>query len=325
MTLHKRNELKKTINYKKFLKKIERKKNKLKKPLEESIFITTPDNFNISENPKEMIEFFEMLEEKVLKIKEKTYVVIDMKNLKFINADGLMYLLLFKKKVNKSKVKLRIKVPKNDILKRYLISSGFISDIEKNKEDNYFKIHSGNGDNKIDVSKKICEFVQNKFLLQRKQTMDLYGMCIELMLNTIQHAFNLSYNDEKKWYIFADAKNVNEGIISFVFLDTGVGIPTTVNKKWIEKLSNKINKIADSQFLLSALNGELRSETGLSYRNKGLTDVYNLFLDKKIRGLKIISNKAYFKMGDISDLENSFEGTLFYWEINKEDLSNEKI
>ena len=145
-------------------------------------------------------------------------------------------------------------------------------------------------------------------------------MCIELMLNTIQHAYNDSYEYEKKWYIFADNKKSKNETITFVFLDTGLGIPTTVSKRICDKMKKIVFDTIDSNLLISALRGEFRSETKQKHRGKGLSGIYNLAKLKNIKGLKIISNKAYFNDNNLINLEKSFKGTLFYWEMNKEDF-----
>jgi hypothetical protein len=153
-------------------------------------------------------------------------------------------------------------------------------------------------------------------------TDELYEIIIELMTNTVQHAYNdkeiLTVN---QWYIYV---GVNEDILQFVFLDTGEGIPQTVNKKAIEKFGDLFNvNRNDSYYIISALNGEWRSMTEEKYRGKGLPFVLGYSKRDEVCNYTIISGKAVVKIGkegDVTytDLNNRIFGTLYYWEIRKD-------
>ena len=118
-------------------------------------------------------------------------------------------------------------------------------------------------------------------------------MVIELMTNTHNHAYNNKNGFIKAWYLFASVNN-DKGCIEITFVDTGEGIPVTVAKKMIEKIFTK----KDNQYIISALNGDFRTQTHEKNRGKGLPDIYEHFNKNQIKNLKIISCKGKVELND---------------------------
>ena len=201
-----------------------------------------------------------------------------------------------------------------------MANSGFLNYVKSN---NKIPLYSDNEKiqivcgKKIDqiIAKKICDFVIAFGNRSKPQCHFLYDMLIELMSNTKQHAY-YNYNNAllNYWYIFVEH---DENEIKFTFLDTGTGIPQTINKKFVEKIK-MLNLKTDSQFIHSTLLGQFRTETRESHRGKGLPQIFKYYnYYHKFEKLKIISGKGTYGFGlsDNGSLTNSFQGTLFYWEI----------
>ena len=105
----------------------------------------------------------------------------------------------------------------------------------------------------------------------------------------------------------------------YTFMDNGLGIPTTIKKKRSEKFKQMFNLDQEYRYIDAAVKGiEKRSQTGLIERGNGLPSIYEQYVDNKINKLVIISNKAYYTSEESRDLRNSLNGTIFYWEIEKE-------
>ena len=87
------------------------------------------------------------------------------------------------------------------------------------------------------------------------------------------------------------------------------------------KIKNALNA-DDAYFIASALRGEVRSETRLAYRGKGLPEVYNRASSKYIDDFSIISG---FGRCDISEdgeiietkLGDELAGTMLCWKLVK--------
>lgn len=143
------------------------------------------------------------------------------------------------------------------------------------------------------------------------------------MNNSIHHAYDGGEEYEQKWLIFVEKTDF---IYKFTLLDTGLGIPVTVNKKFIFD-----NFSSDCNLLKSALEGtKLRTQTKQLYRGKGLPEIRQQVLDGLINTMSIISCKASCKLLgrdkfiEDNDLNSSLRGTLYYWEIKKnEEVQND--
>lgn len=346
-----KDEIKKNINLKKFSKKIKRKKNLLAKfktgskdvLLEKHI--KCPKIFSISNNFANTLTVLDKIRNHSMVTRKK--ILLDMTDVEKVDADALMYLkyIVYEaREIRKRNCIMSFIAPKDKEIKNFLYNSGFVVNYKNNKKepvdrklnrkywetiDEYkfsqetenFKIRSGN---KIIITeiKNIVDFSikslsdNSNFLLKNS----LYTMIHELMENTVSHA----YLDKQKfvhkdWLLFAEKR---ENIISFIFLDTGLGIPKTVIKKEIDILLTTLNKSSESNILVSTLKGEYRTRTKEINRGKGIPYIYNLFINNYIKNLRIISNKACFNLNNNEDVERHLQGTFFYWEI---DLNNYKI
>lgn len=293
--------------------------------------IRAPKNLSLNNNEEETINFFEMALEvgKTCSVNHSIY--FDLQYIENITADAVMYIIAFINNFKRLKI-LNIHIagnlPQNDSAKLFLEDVGFYNYVSGLKS-----THSPNNKERIQISHgqnsdgelagKICDFVNDimgkKDLLITKR---LYPMIIELMTNTKQHAYNKNNKSsimECNWYIFSEKL---DDCIKFVFLDTGVGIPSTLWYNYREKLSKLFSgHQSDAAFISSALQGEFRTETKKSNRGKGLPGIYQDSINGKIRNMSIISGRGKCTIlddGEIKEtiLSNSFKGTLFCWEYN---------
>ena len=281
--------------------------------------LTAPKYFSIIDNTDETIAYFNKV---IHYFKSKNYrtnaLFFDVEEVEYITIDAIMYLLAIIYNINNSKNNiLRVggNLPKKDDIKDKFIKSGFLK-ILKNKDmnilnDNQGKLY-GNSVSGNSVG-KIIE-LSKKYLGSEKSIYFLYNIIIELMENTISHAYIDSYF-VNSWYLYTTCNN---NIISITFIDTGLGIPETIYKKIPEKIVDIMN-IKNTKYILSALQGGFRTKTQKDYRGKGLPEIFEYYKKDKIKKLKIIS--CYEKIDtDKKDcalnLNEYLHGTVFYWEID---------
>lgn len=158
----------------------------------------------------------------------------------------------------------------------------------------------------------ICDFVNSK--IKNEITIkELYKLIIELMGNTVQHAYaSIIFN--KNWYMYVEE---HKCYYEFIFLDTGIGIPTTISKKMLEKFKK------DSDLIASALRGEQRSSTNKKHRGTGLPIVLNFSSLDLTSNFMILSNKGHCVLENKNILKNctnkkhNFSGTLYKWRLQK--------
>ena len=293
--------------------------------------LCAPKNLSLNDNEEETIDFFEKALDVGKKCSVDHSIYFDLENVENITADAVMYIIAFInnfKRLTILKTHIAGNLPNNNFARLFLEDVGFYSYVgglkrthSSNIKDRFQISHGKNADGEL--AGKICDFINNimgnKDLLSTKR---LYPMIIELMTNTIQHAYNqnqMSSAMDSNWYIFAERC---DDCIKFVFLDTGVGIPATLWYNYPEKFSKLIyGKKKDAAFISSALRGEFRTETGKLHRGKGLPGIYQDSISGRIRNMSIISGKGKCTImhnGEIKEkvLSGSFEGTLFCWEYN---------
>ena len=294
-----------------------------------------PEVFSIVENAEETLAFFNDV---ILEIKEKHYkekFSFDLKNVKRITIDAVMYLLAIMENIHSSKLNQTFSGNHPDDLnvRNVLIESGFYKYVNSN-----IPMELGKTSHKIQICegstvdarlvKSICDFVNQSCGTVKQFTHKLYEILIEIMTNTVQHAYSADEIWEKhNWYVFTEDK---EDCIQFTFLDIGEGIPKTIYKNFIEKIIPSLF-VNDADYIVSALNGKFRSQTGLESRGNGLPTVKEYGERPEVVEMHVISGKgicifdtngkSIIKKGTQKELD----GTLFYWKIKKSRIKEEYI
>lgn len=141
----------------------------------------------------------------------------------------------------------------------------------------------------------------------------LYGGLGEMVRNSVDHAF--VDNGQIIWHLgishFEDNKTCK-----FSFVDNGVGIINSFQKKGINKIIDYFKDQAD--FLKTAYENGIKSRTGLSWRGKGLPTIYEMYSEGIITRLVIITNNVYLDFDNkvFKKMATPFDGTYYFWEIN---------
>ncbi len=284
---------------------------------------------SIHDNTEETYAYFNEIINEIRRKNYKEKFFFDLAQVKKLSVDAVMYILAILRNLKGNAIyKYRFagnqplsKEP-NDLLRQ----SGFFDYVKtknpflKTDSDNV-KIKTGNTVD-ASVAKYICDYINEKCCTKKIFTSELYEMLIELMTNTVQHA----YNDTEilvtnQWYIYVGNQDKR---FSFVFLDTGTGIPQTVNKKAMEKFGDFFIKKDDAYYLESALKGEWRSSTEEEYRGKGLPSIVEYTKREEVKGCRVYSGYGMCKVNGKSEKNikgtefgNKLFGTLICWNIEK--------
>lgn len=149
---------------------------------------------------------------------------------------------------------------------------------------------------------------------------------IELMHNTNNHASiaNLPQHKKKHWWLSV-RHDQNKKVVSFAFVDYGVGIFSNIANKpvgsrvraWVDSFLGR--GVSHADILKGIFSGEMhRSSTGKSYRGKGLPGIYDACVNNRISSLTLISNDVFFDYSSKSyfTLPIPFQGTFVYWELD---------
>ena len=290
----------------------------------EKVEVKAPKIFSLINNPEEVSEFFNEVKSYIVsRQKKKVNVFFNLSEVEEVTIDAIIYLLALIKNLQShglTKRRFQGNLPENIKAAEMFAESGFLSFVNSNMpaintNANKITIRTGRS-NDSNVLKEICEFIISKAGCSRVNTKFLYVLMAEMMYNTYEHAYDDKSLTSKNWYIFVEC---DEKVAKITFADTGLGIPKTMRKNFGERLLG----IPPDKLVVSALNGEFRSQTKLPYRNNGLPTIKSYVDKEMIRNLYLISNRAYclgkYIKGqveiDTKVLQNAIMGTMFYWEV----------
>ena len=167
------------------------------------------------------------------------------------------------------------------------------------------------------IAQEVVTFARNCLKLSKTETSPIYTTIIELMKNTFQHAYNPTTKYSRRWWLIAVHIPESDSV-SFSFLDNGLGIPYTVRKKPVERLTSIITD-HDAELIASTLRGEFRTRTKHIYRGNGLPSIFEHYEKGRIDSLKVLSNKGFVDCQNNNDenLDRRFRGTLICWDFKK--------
>ncbi len=293
--------------------------------------LPVPMDFRIYSNAETVIEFYNNVEDKV---KHGNPVYVDMANVGQLSIDSIMYYLALIRNLRHQGLSFSFKgnVPQNAKHRDLLRKCGFFRFVDLSivsslkRDSDTVSIREGD-DTSPRIAQVFCDFVQGKFGVGRCETMPLYDSLIELMSNTRHHAYSFESNlrELKRWFIYAQY-NKTDRYVRFIFLDTGFGIPATIQRTRAEQVRAflvglGVQRANDHPVIPSALEGASRSRTMETHRGKGLPSVQALVESRYFRDLAIISRKGLNSEMEKRDLSIPLKGTLFYWEMRWEDIS----
>ncbi len=314
----------KNINYKNW-KRDKNKQNqglsvnqkKWLKGVSNSDIFKPPDIFSLRENAELVLRFLNQLKNHQNKNRE---VYINLVSVKIITNGSIAILLSVIQELNNKGIRVRGKKPKDKETKKIIEKSGFF---------NYVIgfIDEENSVSPDTIITKGVEVVEQestaKIVLQAMKTVTgvenrnqpIQGMLIELMANSVNHAYPNSR--KKKWVLSVNHDDINKKA-SFAFVDNGVGIIKTLNLNLSQKFEKLFNGNID--LLNTAFEGKIGSRTGLTYRGRGLPSVFNKYKQNCFKDFVVITNNVFidFQNNKSILLENSFHGTFYYWELNQD-------
>lgn len=281
--------------------------------------IVIPKDFTLRTNVEGVMEVVHQC--RAIKSKKIKYVIIDFRNVEKVAPGALTILLSNIMDFSDGKISVGGLRPKNRNAKRQMERSGFFQrlnvavSLENVDTPNAILEKGSNHTEQEKTAPLIRKAMKTVWGIEKKNTR-IQGMLVELMANTINHAFEKTRN-KKGWYLSVDHEERNDSV-AFCFLDNGEGILNTVNLKYSDRILQLLIKTNDI-ILAEAFNGYFGSRTKLTNRGKGLPAIKGVFEAGVIKELKIITNNVSldFETGKAKILKRSFDGTFYYWVLNK--------
>ena len=286
-----------------------------------------PDVFSFALNPDETNAFFTKIISFITHRENfGRSLFIDISKIEKLTIDALMYLLAIVNNLNgkfRNKYSFSGNAPNKPEVNKMFSESGFYhfvkyqgtEPITRNKDN--LQIVSGEK-SETQIAKKMSDFVCSKAGVTKLESNFIYIMMIELMSNTHKHAYaNRRSVLFPRWYCFSEYDG--QDTISFTFMDTGEGIPSTVRKNFAERI-DFLKLKGDSKYVTSALDGEFRTATEQTFRGKGLPKLREFCAQGKIQDMRIVTNYADVTVHQTwyqaNNLTNPLRGTLYYWQVD---------
>lgn len=284
-----------------------------------------PAVFSIRDNPEQVLAGFNEIE---VALGEGMPVYIDMKMVSSMSIESIMYLLSIMKiqKLKGTPFKISGNVPTSADNYDLLLNSGFFKFVNSDglalshNGDTFEIAESDQVDNAI--ARNICRFIMERMQVEQKSLYSIYDMVIELMTNTVEHAYVEGMHVIANWYIYVHYDHENREM-HFAFLDNGLGIPTTVNKTNVEKIKQWITSrnllvFGQVDLIEASLQGAFKTRTQEENRGKGMPGIYDALKRRRVLNLAIISNFGYYSESKKMDMKTNLHGTLYYWTMKKE-------
>lgn len=280
--------------------------------------VDAPSVFSIKQNPNKVFQFIALLKSFRLK-KQVKAVFISLKDCTYISNGAVALMISVIKELKSFNIKVSGSYPDDKPTRAILEKSGFFDFVIGNvSEENRVTPNTilQQGTDVVD-SEIITPLVLKsmKFLYGKPyRNQRIQSLLIELMANTVNHAF--AVNKTSKWYLSISPDEENKKVM-FTFIDNGQGISNTLNLKFFDKIASLFLG-SNGQILQAAFDGKFGSRTKERKRGRGLPSIKKCFTENFISNLVVITNNVFldFKSNETQLLDYNFDGTCYYWELD---------
>ncbi|EKJ84954.1 hypothetical protein CLV96_0309 [Leptospira meyeri] len=292
--------------------------------------IKAPSQLDLLRNTEECLRFFTELRDlgAINKVNKTCYVEMDISKVEKIDYSSVCVLIAISRDLKFKKIILRGNYPESEQCKKLVIESGLLTfmfddkgkPFDKSEKSDLFFIEKGSEllsqkDN-ISISKSVQHVVkhlsgkESHFPKLRTIMLEICGNSIEWgeTLNN-QWLFGVKYEEEK---------------VIFTITDVGKGILKTLKKKFTRFLKDVLSNKTSDEVLKGAFIKKYNSKTEEINRNKGLPSIKKAYDNGIISNLTVITNNVMLNFSDEKKSKemqgHEFEGTLYRWEVTKDNL-----
>jgi len=292
---------------------------KIKRESYKPKIVKIPSLFSLPSEREAVLIFFNSLDS--VHYKTARYLFFDFSEVIEISHGAITILLSFIGWLNDQGVRASGNFPDDPDAKEKFEKSGFLEFFKTIGKRSYEKgmntiVARGEKRTNSELSSKLIRKSTKTVWNIEDKNMKVQGMLIELMANTINHAY-AGGKYQKGWYFSVD-HIPDENKVKFCFVDNGHGILKTLRKKFPDKIASFIGGKFGNNIIKRAFDGEFGSRTKLSNRGRGLKAIKKVYQLGYIKSLKVITNNIYydFENDTAEELKTYFDGTFYFWEID---------
>lgn len=311
--------------------------NTIRREGKNTVTIKAPKNFSFIKYPKEAIEFTNKLEKLYL---DRRSTFVNLAYIESLDHSAITVLASIARTFKIRNVRLNGSFPKNLELQRLFIDSDFFKYF-MNQPTHKIEYNIGQDnqmfttkDAKVNPELGLVVMEQASMTIWNKQRTckGLQRVLLELMQNSNNHA-NLNEKGVEHWWLSVNNDKDNNKV-SFIFVDYGIGIFESLNKKstkskwyrWKDNLQDIF--YPNATIFEKLIKGDLhKTVTGEDFRGKGLPGIKQVLDRNQISELHIISNNVFANVPEdkYNKMPQHFNGTFVYWELNNQNESSQWI
>ncbi|MBO7617878.1 MAG: hypothetical protein J6T22_11785 [Bacteroidales bacterium] len=251
-------------------------------------------------------------------------VTLNIAGISEIDLPTTMVLNALGRELGGQRINLSGNFPDDEQCRDFFEKTGFLNDkvngqgvkFNKSEKTDYFTFNKGQGKLRIEDTIRICKIVRHacEHVGHDEFYDDVVSIIKEIAGNSIE--WSKSFRDQ--WTLgvmFEDNR------VTFSILDLGRGILDTIYRKFITKLKGLFNN--DIDFLSDVFDKQYSSSSREENRYKGLPSIKKAYIEGKIQNLCVMTNSVLMTFDrpadsiQFSTSRKAFNGTLYFWEINK--------
>ncbi|MGO4708646.1 hypothetical protein AB4Y90_05900 [Chryseobacterium sp. 2TAF14] len=311
------------------------KERKYQKDLFDNIhkIVISPENLSFIENTEECLNFINKIRDASCAFESYRgkFIEINLQSVKTFDVAIIYILTAIFDELNYKKIGLRGNLPADLEVRKAFIESGFLNYMTDIKGKRYKSSTKSElmvfekGQEKLSDKDNVrlgnkIKKVMKHLTLKERHYPPVKTVILEMCGNSIEHA-----DTSTNYWILGLA--YKEDKVVFIAIDLGKGILETLKKKFGVLLLDFISRKNDLDVLKGAFIQKYGSKTGEENRNKGLPSIKEVFDDRKISNLIVVTNNVILQYNEmeksrILNNNKSFNGTFYQWEVQKQTLAS---
>lgn len=292
--------------------------------------IIAPIDFRFVENTEQVLKLYSKIRSKdnISNIKSQKYVEMSFEEVKLLDYGTLSVLTAITDDLKSKNILFRANYPKDSLCKSFLIDSGFLANmfdsngnkIKQKSNSELIFFEKGSGKLLEKDNRKISELVKKvvfKLTGETKHCKPIKTLILEICGNSIEWG-----NTTKKQWLFG-LKYESDKVI-FTVTDVGIGILSTLYRKFGQKLSDLFQNKTHLEILTGAFEKKYGSNTLEVNRNKGLPSIRINYEIGNIKNLIIVTNDVILRYDNnekskvFAQKTRRFKGTFYQWEMDND-------
>ncbi|HBZ67569.1 MAG TPA: hypothetical protein DEO70_12095 [Bacteroidales bacterium] len=292
--------------------------------------VSSKSDFTLLDFPENVLSFIKMVDEVTKKKKYKT-IFFDISQVTSIDIGSIGLLLSKINELSTVGIKVKGNFPENAPCKKIICESGFLSHMNdmKGRRFNYLRGESNlmvsrgfDRTSNVLVGSAIRKAVKHLTGVDESYR-PLYSLAQEMCANSVEHANE--HHHSKNWLFSVTYKNADT--VCFTMTDIGRGILGTLKRK-ASQIIKEVLLSDDKDILGRAFDKQYTSKTKDINRNKGLPKIKSIADNNFINNFVVITNNVLLDFSNNNNsklLNKKFDGTFYYWELNKKCIETWKI